>query len=205
MVLRGRSVPYDDAHTPRVGESYEARRIFAGDAQAKAFKQQGWRLGHPTRGSWLEGGWPQRSLVMTRKVKMDLKADDVRTNTKVSGGKTASEVAAKHETEWKKHLGQIVGECVDDLVDKYTLGQKEHGGRLWRKPCLPRLKDEALDMIVYVYTLDEQHCAAMELLEQARTLYDEPGHGMDEVMDLVSRAFNILLKGNPDGDDEEDQ
>lgn len=104
-----------------------------------------------------------------------------------------------HITEWQHHLDDIVVELARLVRVKYERGQREHGGRLWRKPQLERLTDEVLDLAVYTFTLRDQHQRAIEELRKglnART--DQFAYAY--VCDGARRALNILTKGNPDGD-----
>ncbi len=55
------------------------------------------------------------------------------------------------------HLRQIQRQVMTDLRRKYLKGQKEHGGNLWQKPgLLDEAINEALDLVVYLYTLRGQ-------------------------------------------------
>lgn len=60
---------------------------------------------------------------------------------------------AAHEA----HLGRILDRFNADTRAKYEAGQAEHGGNLWEKPgMLEQAIAEAIDMVVYLYTLQEQ-------------------------------------------------
>lgn len=59
--------------------------------------------------------------------------------------------------EHEAHLQRILEAVNRDLSLKYRGGQTEHGGRLWMKPnLLDEAIKEALDLVVYLYTLKEQ-------------------------------------------------
>jgi hypothetical protein len=60
---------------------------------------------------------------------------------------------APHEA----HLARIITHVTRDIDAKYRAGQIEHGGNLWEKPgMLEQAIAEALDLCVYLYTLQEQ-------------------------------------------------
>lgn len=60
---------------------------------------------------------------------------------------------AAHES----HLDRIVENFSADVRAKYESGQREHGGNLWEKGgMLENALAEALDLVVYLYTLKEQ-------------------------------------------------
>jgi hypothetical protein len=55
------------------------------------------------------------------------------------------------------HVGRILTAFNADLRAKYAAGQREHGGHLWEKPgMLDNAIQEAIDLVVYLYTLKEQ-------------------------------------------------
>lgn len=55
------------------------------------------------------------------------------------------------------HMNRILAQFNADLRAKYTAGQREHGGKLWEKPgMLDHAIEEAIDLVVYLYTLREQ-------------------------------------------------
>ena len=60
---------------------------------------------------------------------------------------------AAHEA----HLQRILTRFNADARGKYEHGQREHGGNLWQKPgMLDSAIEEAIDLVVYLYTLKEQ-------------------------------------------------
>jgi hypothetical protein len=97
---------------------------------------------------------------------------------------------------WEDHQEAILGKFRSEFQDKYAIGQREHGGRLWKKPVFPMLKQEAMDFVSYVWTLEDQLIDVRVLLAQAI---------QDGDWALVSEAFNILLYGNDEGRKEEDK
>ena len=55
------------------------------------------------------------------------------------------------------HLRRILSQFNADARSKYENGQREHGGNLWEKPgLLENAIEEAIDQVVYLYTLREQ-------------------------------------------------
>ena len=59
--------------------------------------------------------------------------------------------------ENEAHLRRIQTEFAADLNAKYRAGQEEHGGNLWEKRgMLTHAIEEAIDQVVYLYTLREQ-------------------------------------------------
>lgn len=61
------------------------------------------------------------------------------------------------DAEHEAHLQRIVDHFSSAVSDKYRRGQAEHGGHLWEKPgMLDYAIEEALDLVVYLFTLKEQ-------------------------------------------------
>ncbi len=61
------------------------------------------------------------------------------------------------DAEHEAHLTRILDRFSADTRAKYESGQREHGGNLWEKPgMLEQAIEEAIDMVVYLYTLQEQ-------------------------------------------------
>lgn len=57
----------------------------------------------------------------------------------------------------RAHVDRILSKFNADLLAKYEAGQVEHGGNLWEKPgILDHAIEEAIDLVVYLYTLKEQ-------------------------------------------------
>lgn len=60
------------------------------------------------------------------------------------------------------HLQRILTSFQADATAKYVNGQREHGGNLWEKPgMLEAAIQEAIDQVIYLYTLKEQRDAVM--------------------------------------------
>jgi hypothetical protein len=59
--------------------------------------------------------------------------------------------------ETDAHRERIIQQAGADIRAKYDRGMREHGGQLWRKEgLLDMALEEALDLVVYLYTLREQ-------------------------------------------------
>lgn len=55
------------------------------------------------------------------------------------------------------HQDRIVKRFAAEFREKFTKGQAEHGGDMWRKPgMLQHAKEEVLDLVAYLFTLEEQ-------------------------------------------------
>ena len=58
--------------------------------------------------------------------------------------------------EQEAHLSSIIAKATHDIDAKYRRGQQEHGGDLWRQPGLLKMAiEEAIDQVVYLYTLQD--------------------------------------------------
>jgi hypothetical protein len=55
-----------------------------------------------------------------------------------------------------QHINSILKDLSPKLRKKYLRGAKQHGGGLWKKNVGPEIENELLDLIVYVYTREEQ-------------------------------------------------
>lgn len=61
------------------------------------------------------------------------------------------------DADHEAHLARILSNFNTDARAKYEHGQHEHGGNLWEKPgMLEHAIEEAIDLVVYLYTLKEQ-------------------------------------------------
>ena len=66
--------------------------------------------------------------------------------------------------EHEAHLKRIINDFNADLAAKYEAGQQEHGGNIWEKGgMLDHAIEEAIDMVVYLYTLREQRAKGMKI------------------------------------------
>lgn len=61
------------------------------------------------------------------------------------------------EPEQEDHIDRILREFNAEARAKYEAGQQEHGGNLWEKRgMLTHAIEEAIDQVVYLYTLRRQ-------------------------------------------------
>lgn len=57
----------------------------------------------------------------------------------------------------RRHLYRILEQFNNEAAAKYQAGQEEHGGELWmKKGLLDKAIEEAIDLVIYLYTLKEQ-------------------------------------------------
>jgi hypothetical protein len=104
----------------------------------------------------------------------------------------------------KQHMENIADWFKEKATTKYFRGQKEHGGKLWRKPALKLLGDEILDMPIYFRVLEEQQEEVLNQLQKALTKYTH-NYTLWSIMVHVQKAYNILKVGNPEGIAEEER
>lgn len=98
--------------------------------------------------------------------------------------------------DFEDHINQILEELSNKFREKYTRGQIEHGGRLWKKNTDTFLEEEILDFISYTYTRKYQLSLVKNLLYQALAM---------ENWDGVRWAINVLEVGNAEGEREEEK
>ena len=61
------------------------------------------------------------------------------------------------DADHEAHLRRILTQFNADARAKYEAGQAEHGGNLWERPgMLEHAIEEAIDQVIYLYTLREQ-------------------------------------------------
>lgn len=95
----------------------------------------------------------------------------------------------------EQHIEAIIEAWAGCIRRKYLRGQEEHGGRLWRKPCLDRLLEEIDDLVVYASVLQD-HLLAIEGIARAAVHYEIDPREACEVI------VNIIERGNPEGNPE---
>ena len=93
----------------------------------------------------------------------------------------------------------VVAWFTDNFNTKFFAGDKEHGGKVWRKPCLPHLREELIDAITYLAVVEDQMNRVKVLLGAAISTGCE-----SDTYELVMEAYNILMTGNEQGDKEEE-
>lgn len=107
----------------------------------------------------------------------------------------------------EKHEVEIIDWIGTTISSKYRAGQKEHGGRLWRKPMLGHMIEEITDLVVYMATHRGHFLRVLGLLYEALEDMDRAeSAGVDVIpgRDAVQAAFNILTTGNEEGEEEEE-
>lgn len=74
--------------------------------------------------------------------------------------------------EQKNHIEGIVKDFCKEAVTKYEKGQIEHGGNLWEKAVWKQTMPEAIDFVIYIYTLNEQIRTLINAAEKANALLE---------------------------------
>lgn len=92
----------------------------------------------------------------------------------------------------------------DNFYSKFWKGQEAHGGKIWRKNCIPHLREELVDAVTYLATVEDQYEKATMMLMAALQGKDEPNKDYEDWV-LVQNALNVLLFGNADGTIEEER
>lgn len=98
------------------------------------------------------------------------------------------------------HITYINTVVNEEITKKYLAGDKEHGGKLWRKPIMYFMGEEITDLNVYWQTLKVQWEDVLLLVYAAYTNKD----CSSEVRDILDKALNVLTMGNREGEEEEE-
>ena len=96
----------------------------------------------------------------------------------------------------QKHATELADKAAELIEEKYLVGAKNHGGDIKRKLLLPHANEEAVDMMVYLLTMEEQWREMIDLINHASTEYKAKE-------ELIDRLYNILTTGNQEGIEEE--
>jgi hypothetical protein len=88
-----------------------------------------------------------------------------------------------------EHITSILREFEQKAVKKYKKGQREHGGRLWRKAVYELMEGEVLDFVVYYFTAQEQLQVVKAFLRM----------GIIHKCPHCLQAYNLLTFGNAEG------
>jgi hypothetical protein len=84
----------------------------------------------------------------------------------------------------RAHVQRVTDLQTDLIREKYRKGQKEHGGNCWEKPgMLAHALEEAADLPVYLYTLQDQIAAIALALRVGMT----PEEGSAALMRLINK------------------
>jgi len=66
------------------------------------------------------------------------------------------------------HCDDIADDFRGNLVKKYELGQLAHGGNLWEKRCLQSAREEAIDLVTYLYCVDRDLASIRLIVAQIK-------------------------------------
>jgi len=94
------------------------------------------------------------------------------------------------------HKQEITDDFTLDSQKKYELGQKEHGGKLWRKPTIHFMGEEILDQWAYYHVLREQWARVEHLLGAEIQRLNK---ACTPIPDNLQAACNIMKTGNEAG------
>lgn len=56
----------------------------------------------------------------------------------------------------REHALEIAREISENVIEKYKLGQEEHGGYLWERDIVADMTGEIIDQVIYYATLRQQ-------------------------------------------------
>lgn len=100
------------------------------------------------------------------------------------------------------HMQDISEWFTPRMMAKYEAGQKEHGGKLWRKTTLIPMEEEIIDFAVYYFTHKMQMLKLFSLLNEL--LYDLDEGDTVSASQSAMMALNLLTTGNEEGEKEEE-
>jgi len=87
--------------------------------------------------------------------------------------------------EEERHLDGLKNRVTQLLDAKYRKGQAEHGGKLWEKRVFPELRDEMVDFISYVLTLEAQIYEAKAMCNAAKNGDIPKDEAIGRVLELL--------------------
>lgn len=96
-------------------------------------------------------------------------------------------------TSVDNHPTQIAEWIADNIHRKFEAGVKEHGGELRRKPVAAHLREEYIDMGVYLAVKEEQDHMVDILLEIAQEVV---GYSDELTLKCIQGARNVKKTGN---------
>ena len=99
------------------------------------------------------------------------------------------------------HFRRMVEHYASRLLSRLMTGSEAHGGRFERKPMWSELEEEWLDLGAYIWKCREDRKDAVALLDKALLAFG----AVDEMQDYTTRARNVLIFGNPEGEPEEER
>jgi phage terminase large subunit GpA-like protein len=81
----------------------------------------------------------------------------------------------------EEHIDGILERFCQQAKPKYMAGAREHGGQLWEKDGqIDNIIEEAIDLIVYAYTLKDQLEKIKELVSNADEKLQEYKASLEE-------------------------
>lgn len=83
------------------------------------------------------------------------------------------------------HIAGIIERAAWALREKYLRGQDEHGGQLWRQPCLERAYEEVLDLMIYLDVVREHIRAIEERAESALAGGASPRDALRDILSII--------------------
>jgi hypothetical protein len=95
----------------------------------------------------------------------------------------------------EQHLCNINGEFSVALRDKYTRGQKEHGGNLWERPkVMNELYKELVDAVTYLHCARENVRDIRDHVTNARTFLAEGNYyRVESVLDEIYHLTTLCV------------
>lgn len=83
------------------------------------------------------------------------------------------------------HVNGIIEKVATDFKEKYDIGQKEHGGKLWEKNVGPELYKEFLDFMAYLPTYMAQVDKLVSASQKAMVMLE----GYPQIQEYVKEAL----------------
>lgn len=108
---------------------------------------------------------------------------------------TLEKIYARRTPE--SHKEEITDDFTTESQKKYDVGQKEHGGKLWKKPTIHFMGEEILDQWAYYHVLREQWALVESLLADEIKRVGDQGLPIPE---KLREAHNIMKTGNKKGE-----
>jgi uncharacterized protein with ATP-grasp and redox domains len=99
-----------------------------------------------------------------------------------------------------EHIAALTGWLVENVRKKYLKGSIEHGDKLWRKPIIPEIIGEILDLSVYGFAIHEQLNEIKELAREGFEAHSDPTTPAEVYQTrCLLKIWNILEFGNKEG------
>lgn len=115
---------------------------------------------------------------------------------------------------WFKHMEDTIRNFSNKYREKFTRGAEEHGGNLHLKPALKVSSwafEEVLDLVSYLSVVDSHLKDIQKLVDEAQSMitFDEGRSGVSmfhqrsEYRETITKIYNIIHVGNPEGVEQE--